>query len=30
MEDEELQTIVNEDDMTEILQEGWAENADKN
>lgn len=29
MEDEELQTLVNEDDISEIIEEGWIENADE-
>lgn len=30
MEDNELQTLVNEDDINEILEEGVIENADEN
>ena len=30
MEDEELQTLVNEDDLNEIVEEGWIENGDEN
>lgn len=30
MEDKELQTLVNEDDMNDILEEGVMENADEN
>ena len=30
MEDEEIQTLVNEDDINEIVEEGWIENADEN
>lgn len=29
MEDEDIQTIVNEDDLNEIVEEGCVENADK-